>query len=233
MNSGCNKVHSWKARRPILLLLLACVLPEGRVKALQDNLLGKPQPHPRVENRTLLVECNSILTNNLHIFLQHVAPHSIYDSPNLTGFPQVSTIDGTLHALSLKDGTEPSYGEDSSFERIITGVDGSLVPSVRNPENLIFHIYRSLYYKSSHGLSKFPVTVRQIAEKSPFVTEEGVRYMVSKSNSVFLVSKRSGKVVDMLTMDDKKTDVFKEGECLAESEAEEIVWVAKTEFTVQ
>lgn len=138
----------------------------------------------------------------------------------------VSTLDGRLHALSLSDGSRLWSLKSSPL--ISSSLDHSQAPDGggRMVDSIIAGIDGSLYYSGDKGLARWPVNIRDIAHSAP-LKSRGTRYVASKTSRVLLVSKRSGRVIQVM---DSSKDV---GECELDQKEDDIVWVGKTEFKVQ
>mmetsp|Transcript_31805 Transcript_31805/g.77512 ORF Transcript_31805/g.77512 Transcript_31805/m.77512 type:complete len:941 (-) Transcript_31805:66-2888(-) len=137
----------------------------------------------------------------------------------------VSTVDGHLHAISLKTGAklwqlkssplvssnlEPLSDDGSPTNyRIIAGIDGQL------------------YKLNEEGMKRLPKSIKQLASAPPLKSPDA-RYMIRKTDSVLMINRNTGTVQGIVSFDEK----FDQGECSSEDDDSSLVWVAKTEFTI-
>jgi len=135
----------------------------------------------------------------------------------------VSTLDGQLHALSLEKGIKLWSLQSSPL------LSSNLNPSLEGGDGLIAGIDGSLFYTSQKGIKRLKYSIRDLANAQP-VKDSSTYYMVRKNSSVLLVSKTSGKVLNIISSDGEMSD--EKGECLVDGD-DDVVWVAKSEFKIQ
>uniref|UniRef100_A0A4W4DU76 non-specific serine/threonine protein kinase n=1 Tax=Electrophorus electricus TaxID=8005 RepID=A0A4W4DU76_ELEEL len=137
--------------------------------------------------------------------------HSGICSANTVSLPEsllfVSTLDGSLHAVSKRSGSikwtlkegEPAFLPDPN--------DGSLY---------------SLGGKNSEGLTKLPFTIPELVQASPCRSPDGILYMGKKQDVWY--------VVDLLTGEKQQTLTSSFAEMLCPSSS--LLYLGRTEYTI-
>uniref|UniRef100_A0A8D2KT56 Serine/threonine-protein kinase/endoribonuclease IRE1 n=1 Tax=Varanus komodoensis TaxID=61221 RepID=A0A8D2KT56_VARKO len=122
----------------------------------------------------------------------------------------VSTLDGSLHAVSKRTGSIKWTLKEGEYERpafLPDPNDGSLY---------------TLGGKNNEGLTKLPFTIPELVQASPCRSSDGVLYMGKKQDSWYVVDLATGEKQQTLTSS------FAESLCPSTS----LLYLGRTEYTI-